>query len=308
MIDDVAEKLAFKLDKNYFIYVTQPTLQKTFMVFRYLRSSIYISGNINQLIIPISIGILILFNSMLSNVYERAKEIEIYSALGLSPYHVSGMFLAEAIIFSLVSSMLGYLVGIFLAKIINVFNLLPGIYLNFTVSIPIYSTLLSIVATLLASWYPVIRASKMVTPSFEREWKPKSKPKGDIWIINLPFVITTRREAKALLKFILEYLEQYKIRGKIFTTLSLDFIDKKNKVLLQAELQMSPYELGIIQRMALSMVEERKDRYTFTLKMNRMEGPTRSWIRSSTIFVRELRKQFLIWRGLSLEEKRRYEQ
>jgi len=54
----------------------------------------------------------------------------------------------------------------------------------------------------------------MVTPSFEREWKPKSKPKGDIWTINLPFVITTRREAKALLKFILEYLEQYKVRGK----------------------------------------------------------------------------------------------
>ena len=308
MIDDVAEKLAFKLDKNYFIYVTQPTLQKTFTVFRYLRSSIYISGNIAQLVIPISIGILILFNSMLSNVYERAKEIEIYSALGLSPYHVSGMFLAEAIIFSVVSSMLGYLVGIFLAKIINVFNLLPGVYLNFTVSIPIYSTLLSIIATLLASWYPVIRASKMVTPSFEREWKPKSKPKGDIWTINLPFVITTRREAKALLKFILEYLEQYKVRGKIFTTLSLDFIDKENKVLLQAELQMSPYELGIIQRITLSIIEERKDRYTFTLKMNRIEGPTRSWMRSSTIFVREIRKQFLIWRGLSLEEKRKYEQ
>jgi len=148
----------------------------------------------------------------------------------------------------------------------------------------------------------------MVTPSFEREWKPKSKPRGDIWTINLPFVITTRREAKALLKFILEYLEQYKVRGKIFTTLSLDFIDKENKVLLQAELQMSPYELGIIQRITLSIIEERKDRYTFTLKMNRIEGPTRSWMRSSTIFVREIRKQFLIWRGLSLEEKRKYEQ
>ncbi len=306
-IDDIAKNLALRLNKTYFIYAVQLTPKKTLSVYRYMVSPVYVSGSVEQLVIPIAIGILILFNSMLSNVYERAKEIGVYSALGLSPYHVSGMFLAEAVILAVVSSMIGYLMGVFLAKMINVFKLFPKIYLNFTISIPIYSTMLSIAASLLAIWYPVLRASKMVTPSFEREWKPKSKPRGDAWIVNLPFVATSMSEAKAILKFILEYLEHYRVHGKIFTTLEAGIRYEEETPVLKAKLQMAPYELGIQQDVSIVISRIAEERYSFTLEMRRIRGPRQSWIRSSTILARELRKQFLIWRGLSLEEKRKYE-
>ena len=306
-IDHVARTLALSLNKTYLIYSTQLTEKKIASVYRYILSTIYVFERWEQLLVPIMIGVLIIFNSMLSNIYERSKEIGIYSALGLSPYHVSGMFLIEAIILSVISSVLGYITGIATAKIVNLFDLLPGIYLNYTVGVPIYSTLLAIAATLLAVCYPLWKVSRMVTPSFERKWKPDTKPVGDEWVITLPFVITTEREAKALMAFIKEFLELHKVQEKAFTVLELSLTTEEEGFIVKAELQMAPYELGIRQEAHIVAERGEKGHFFFKLRLHRMSGPTLSWKRSSLIFVDEIRKQFLIWRGLSVEERRRYE-
>ncbi|RLE66102.1 MAG: hypothetical protein DRJ47_03290 [Thermoprotei archaeon] len=305
-LDKAARLLTLNLNETYSIYATQLTPKKTQSVYQYFRALIYVFERPEQLVIPIAIGILIIFNSMLSNVYERSKEIETYSALGLSPYHVSGLFLMEALILSVISGVLGYIVGIALAKTINIFNLLPGIYLSYTVNVPVYSTLLSIASTLLASSYPLWRASKMVTPSLERRWKPETKPVGNKWTITLPFVITSRQEADAILKFIKEYLDIHG-EGEKYSVLKTSIERQKTATILKVELQMAPYELGIIQEMHLLAVKSREKQFKFILKLHCLKGPISSWRRSSMFLIDDIRKQFLIWRGLTLKEREKYE-
>jgi len=64
-----------------------------------------------SLLIPLIIAGLIIFNTMLSSIAERKKEIYIYTSLGLAPLHVGFLFLAEALTYGLMGSIFGYVVG-----------------------------------------------------------------------------------------------------------------------------------------------------------------------------------------------------
>jgi len=44
-------------------------------------------------------------------VYERFREIGIYSAVGLAPNHIAALFLAEAAVFATLGAVFGYLIG-----------------------------------------------------------------------------------------------------------------------------------------------------------------------------------------------------
>ena len=48
---------------------------------------------------------------MIGSVYERKREIGIYTSVGLAPSHVSFLFIAEAMAFAVLSVVLGYLLA-----------------------------------------------------------------------------------------------------------------------------------------------------------------------------------------------------
>src|SRR5262249_38997556 len=52
------------------------------------------------LFIPILIAALIVLNTMLGSVFERQKEIGIFSAIGLAPNHVAMLFMAESLVYA----------------------------------------------------------------------------------------------------------------------------------------------------------------------------------------------------------------
>lgn len=54
-------------------------------------------SGIGNLFIPILIASLIVLNTMLGAVYERIREIGIYSSVGLAPSHIAALFFAEAL-------------------------------------------------------------------------------------------------------------------------------------------------------------------------------------------------------------------
>jgi hypothetical protein len=52
------------------------------------------------LVIPVLIAALIIANTMLGSVFERTREIGIYSSVGLAPIHVAALFIAEATVYA----------------------------------------------------------------------------------------------------------------------------------------------------------------------------------------------------------------
>ncbi|MEO2002821.1 MAG: FtsX-like permease family protein, partial [Candidatus Poribacteria bacterium] len=63
----------------------------------------------SNLAVPIIIAALIVLNTMLGAVYERVREIGIYSAVGLAPVHIAFLFMAEACVYAVLGAVLGYL-------------------------------------------------------------------------------------------------------------------------------------------------------------------------------------------------------
>ena len=66
-------------------------------------------SGIGNLFVPILIAALIVLNTMLGAVYERDREIGIYSSVGLAPNHIAALFIAEALVFATVGAVFGYL-------------------------------------------------------------------------------------------------------------------------------------------------------------------------------------------------------
>ena len=48
---------------------------------------------------------------MLGSVYERVREIGIFSSVGLAPAHVGALFLAEASVYAVMGAIIGYLIA-----------------------------------------------------------------------------------------------------------------------------------------------------------------------------------------------------
>ncbi len=310
-LDEAATDLAISLGKGYRTYVKQVTLDIP-TVFRYEVAPLPVFKGTEYLIVPFITASLIILNTMLTSIYERTKEIGTYSAMGLAPLHVAGMFFAESVIYAVVGGITGYAVGMFMGRMIYLLNLIPpGLYLNYTASTAVSAVILSMLATICASIYPLRKASMMVTPSVERVWKPSTKPVGDDWYIPLPFVASTHREAVGILRFVKEYFEAFTKTFKTFMVTELSVKDsvregKKVKTLLM-KMQLSPFELGVFQKVELRFLPETEERLKFELLIHRESGPTLSWKKSNIIFIDELRKQFLIWRGLRDKDKAKYE-
>ena len=75
--------------------------------------------------LPLAIAILLMVNTSISTVYESKKEINIFTSLGLAPFHIAGLFLAEFLVYAVLGSMLGYLAGITVAVTMSALGLLP---------------------------------------------------------------------------------------------------------------------------------------------------------------------------------------
>ena len=76
---------------------------------------------------------------------------------------------------------------------------------------------------------------------------------------------------------------------------------------LTAIVHLSPYEQGIVQEATLKARYDATSRkYLFLLVLKRLEGMYMLWMQNNRPFIDAIRKQFLVWKGLSTEEKKRY--
>jgi len=263
-----------------------------------------------DLVIPILIAALIVLNTMLGSVYERVREIGIFSAVGLAPSHIATLFLAEAFVYAIIGAILGYVIGQGTVKVIIAYNLLPGLYLNYSSLSAVASTAIVIGVVLLSTLYPARKASEVATPAVDRRWQV-SEPVGDTWEIDMPFAVTGE-QAVALNAFMSEWFaayEEYSIGD--FVTQDVNSQERATEYGTEYDIRLmtwlAPFDLGVSQRVELRTVPtSMEDVFEIKLTLRRESGDVSSWKRVNRRFLNTLRKQFLIWRTLRAEDRERY--
>lgn len=262
-----------------------------------------------QLLPPIFISILVIFNSLLASVHERSREIGIYSTVGLSPVHIAGLFLSEVSVYAIVGAMLGFSSGLIGINVLFSLNMMPqNFYPNFSSTTVIIAISLSILTTLTSCLYPVFKASKIATPSIERVWKLRTSPVGDVWDIPLPFTSSVD-EVDGIILFLLEYF-------RAFTTAEvgdfridrISFVEevKDNRIekIINADVTLPPYDMGVSQvAYIIAYKDPHESYYKYTLHLVRKTGALYMWKKAVYRFVDAIRKQLLIWRTFPSSDK-----
>lgn len=273
----------------------------------YLYSSIGMTSfsGMGNLFVPILIAALIVLNTMLGAVYERVREISIYSSVGLAPVHIAFLFLAEACVYAIVGAVLGYLMGQAIATTLVHFGWLAGLTLNYSSMSTVVATIIVMVVVLLSTLYPAIKASRMAVPDIERKWK-LPEPEGDVWHFNLPFTVL-EEEALGLNVFMRDYFDAHADESASdFYTDQVAFsqLEAEDSYQIGMMVWLAPYDLGVsqsIQFVTSPVGGEEEDLYKITLDVHRESGEIASWKRVNRRFLNLLRKQLLIWRTFSVD-------
>lgn len=256
--------------------------------------------NMGDLVIPVLIAALICLNTMLGSVYERVREIYIYSSLGLAPTHIAALFIAEAAVYAVLGAVAGYLFGQVLSKVLLETGLLAGLNLNYSSLSAVGSTIVIMLTVLLSVIYPARRASEIASPGIERRWQ-LPEPQGDEIDMKLPFTVTGD-QALGVNMFLNEYLAahaDYSLGN--FSTADIALHTTKNEYGEGYEqtlmVWLAPYDLGVSERLHLRTVPtEDAEVYQIEALIVRESGDQSSWLRVTRNFINMLRKQYLLWR------------
>lgn len=266
----------------------------------------------SDLVIPILIAAAIVLNTMLGSVYERVREIYIYSSLGLAPTHIAALFVAEASVYAILGAIAGYLVGQAMAKILLTFDLLTGLNLNYSSLSAVGSTAIIMITVLMSVIYPAKRASQIAMPGIERRWT-LPEPEDDQIKMKLPFTVTGD-QALGVNVFLREYLAahaDYSLGHFSTADIEMDtYVDELGEgYQISVMVWLAPYDLGVSERLLLQTVPtEDEEVYQIQAVIIRESGDESSWIRVTRNFINMLRKQYLLWRTFPAGLKGEYGQ
>ncbi len=259
-----------------------------------------------QVAIPLAIAGLIIFNTMMGSIAERRREIHVYTSLGLAPLHVGALFVAEAMTYGLIGTVFGYIIGQGLGTLMMKMNWLGGVTLNYSGTSAMLTMGLILIVVLLSALVPARVASQIAAPSIERTWKVPL-PQGDTIVADLPFTIN-KTAADGALAYLAEFFNAHR-EGSIgkFSAAHVEAIQMENGRGLTADIWLTPFDLGIRQRLQLLIHQAKfSDIYDVKVILERQSGDDRSWHRMNRTFLTELRKQFLQWRSLRPDKMREY--
>lgn len=279
-------------------------------IYRYSSIGSSASKGFSNVFIPVLIAALIVLNTMLGSVFERVKEIGIFSAIGLAPNHIAVLFIAESMVYANLGAVAGYVIGQTISKILTTTGWLPGLYLNFSSMSAVTSTLVVVAVVLLSTLYPARKASEVATPAIDRMWRVP-EPVGDNWDITLPFAVTGA-QAAGVNQFLQEWFaayEEYSIGD--FVTQDVQAGEKETQYgkahTICCKAWLAPFDLGVSQTVCLSTEPtDMEDVFEVNLRITRESGDISNWKRVNRRFLNTLRKQFLIWRTLRVEEREKY--
>ncbi|MFP5259261.1 MAG: FtsX-like permease family protein, partial [Acidobacteriota bacterium] len=180
-------------------------------------------AGVPNILIPLVISVLIVLNTMIGAVYERKREIGVYTAVGLAPSHVSFLFIAEALAFAVISVVLGYLLAQTAAGLLSGTSLWAGMTANYSSTAGVAAMLLVITVVLLSVIYPSKVAGQIAIPDVNRSWTLPEAVDGVI-ATRLPFLVKVR-EQECAGGFLYDYYQAHQdVSHGLFATADVDYV------------------------------------------------------------------------------------
>ena len=268
-----------------------------------------------DVVVPLLLGGLIIFSSLMGSIVDREKEIFTYSALGLSPPNVGALFFAESAVYSVIGGMGGYLISQVIAKVFSVLGqrgIMTPPEMNFSSLTSVCTILIVMGVVMLSTIFPAMRASKSANPGVARKWKMPS-PEGDLMKFVFPFTVS-EHDFAGILSFIREHFSNHSdatlgaFAAKEVKLFKLHGAKGGADALgIEADVSLAPFDLGIFQKFRMYSSEfEIPGIDEVVVELRRIGGTPSSWIRSNRAFAAELREQFLLWRSLPIETIEHY--
>lgn len=269
-----------------------------------------VSG-LGNLVVPLLIAALIVLNTMMGAVYERDREIGVYSSVGLAPSHIAALFIAESLVFATVGAVFGYLVGQTVTLVMSHFGLLGGMFMNYSSLSAIFSTVVVMATVVLSTLYPARQAAAMAVPDVTRRWS-FPEPEGDDWRFDFPFTVG-RADALGICAYLHRVFSAYG-EGSVGDFMTEDVELRSEEAggepvhHLELRVWLAPYDLGVSQRvrMRLAPTHDIPGIYGIDIHLERLSGDVASWRRLNTRFLDLLRKRFLVWRTISAAVRDEY--
>ena len=263
-----------------------------------------------NLFVPILVAALIVLNTMMGSVYERFREIGIYSAVGLAPVHISFLFIAEACVYAVLGTVSGYLLGQGVIKILLWQEWLQGLNVNYSALSTVISSAMVMVVVLISSLYPARQASMMAVPDVTRRWRLPD-PEGDHWHFEFPFTVGGK-DVFGLSVFLVDYFESHmgESMGAFYTDgARFGSVEAATGAgyTIDTTIWLAPYDLGVSQQVHFEAVPTGEHNiFAMALTIDRLSGDVASWRRGNQGFMNALRKQFLIWRTVDPTNRAKY--
>ncbi|WP_415713110.1 FtsX-like permease family protein [Maridesulfovibrio sp.] len=282
-------------------------------------------SGVPNIIIPLIISALIVLNTMITSVYERKKEIAVYTSIGMAPTHVSFLFIAEAIAFAVISVVVGYLIAQTASGLLAGTPLWAGMTANYSSMAGVAAMLLVIAVTLISVIYPSKVAANIAIPDVNRSWKMPDTETNTIEA-PLPFLLKHAEQQDAG-GFLLEYLESHtEVSHGLFSTSEIEVNFNQETLpesvcdLLEGcpnhitcfrfnvRVWLAPFDFGVKQMVELRFrpSEAHPQFLEAVLFITRESGEIGAWKRLNKDFINAIRKQFLIWRSLDLEKQKSF--
>ena len=281
-------------------------------VYRHVLGTLVQASGAGDLVFPILLGGLVIFGTMLGSVADREKEIYTFSSLGLAPPHVASLFFAEAMVYSVLGGLAGYLLAQGTMKVLSVlagYGLVTVPEMNYSSANAIVTILIVMATVLVSSIYPAVKASRSANPGILRTWR-LPQPEGDVFDLVFPFTVSDY-DITGVVSFLKEHFENFGDTGLgLFMARDPRLVrDDAGALGIHAGLALAPFDLGVTQSFELrSAPSEIPGIDEVTIRLVRKSGQPRDWQRLNKVLLDDLRRQFLIWRALPHETMELYRQ
>ncbi len=277
-------------------------------------------GGVLKAAIPIILGATIILNTMLGSVMERKREVGIYNAIGLNPGHVMMFFLAESLVFGIVGSVAGYLIGQVLSVVITRWELVD-LNLNYSSMSVVVVIFLTIATVLISTIYPAVMAARAAVPSGQRRWS-LPRPQGDQIKVDFPFSYDAER-VLGICAYLYDFMEENseastgkflsKFVGKgMVPVRRQEPADEKGNAHEKAyaiifDISPAPFDLGVNQKMEVYACYNPHVRaHMLAVHLTRISGERGNWVTVNQPFLETLRKRLLAWRSQPADTQRLY--
>ncbi len=258
-----------------------------------------------ELLVPILIAALTVFNTMRGSVYERKDEIYVYNAVGVAPNHVFFIFMAEACVYAVVGALMGYILSQGTGRLLTALGMTGGLNMDYSSIETIYASLAIMAATLLSTVLPARDAARMASPADTTHWTiPEAR--GDVMQFNLPFTFTAH-DRIAVISYFHRWLDANGMgsSGTFYCSAPEPAVrhesggarGAEDVPVLATTIWLKPYDLGVSQRMEIAIpTDPETGEYIARITITRLSGHVTTWQRRILPFLTTLRKQFLNWR------------